>query len=192
MSSDVENVEDVDEFLAHFGVKGMRWGQRSGGTTSTQRKTDREAGKDAAEFTKAKMYYGEGAGIRRRLIKAKVEAKSAKDPAYKDAFDKHVANTDMSERAQKARGERKRTDVKNTTKKTAKGIGHMIKGNPQYATLLATGIFAGAVAAHKMGVDKMLLDKGMKAASSIAKSPTVAAAKAWIMTRGQDPSLWSK
>ena len=40
----------VDEFLAHYGVKGMKWGVR------------RAARKDANEFAAAKMYYGKGAG----------------------------------------------------------------------------------------------------------------------------------
>ena len=43
--------------LMHYGVKGMKWGVR------------RRARRDAKEFTQAKMYYGEGAGNRRKLIK---------------------------------------------------------------------------------------------------------------------------
>lgn len=48
--------------LMHYGVKGMKWGVR------------RRARRDAKEFTQAKMYYGEGAGNRRKLIKATVKA----------------------------------------------------------------------------------------------------------------------
>ena len=44
--------------LMHYGVKGMKWGVR------------RRARHDAKEFTQAKMYYGDGAGNRRKLIKA--------------------------------------------------------------------------------------------------------------------------
>ena len=40
----------------------------------------------------ARMYYGEGAGNRRKMIKAKVDQRS-KDAAYKKAFDNHVSNT---------------------------------------------------------------------------------------------------
>lgn len=38
-----------DDYLEHFGVKGMKWGVR------------REARKDAKESARAKMYYGEAA-----------------------------------------------------------------------------------------------------------------------------------
>ena len=41
--------------LMHYGVKGMKWGVR------------RRARRDAKEFTQAKMYYGEGAGNRRKI-----------------------------------------------------------------------------------------------------------------------------
>lgn len=52
--------------LMHYGVKGMKWGVR------------RRARRDAKEFTQAKMYYGEGAGNRRKLIKATVKAQDRK------------------------------------------------------------------------------------------------------------------
>lgn len=107
---------DVDDFLEHFGIKGMRWGVRKERAPGVSSKTDREASKDASEFARAKMFYGEGAGTRRKLIKASVDAKSAKDPDYKKAFDFHLAKQDMSIHAEKARGERKHTDTKKSVK----------------------------------------------------------------------------
>lgn len=153
-----------ENFLAHYGVKGMRWGKRSTRPEGVSRKVDRAASKDAKEFTQAKMYYGDGAGTRRKLIKNSVESKS-KDPNYKKAFDAHVAKTDMGQRVSQAQSKRKRTDTVEGAKKTGRGVIHTLKGNPQYASAAATVVVAGAVFAHKAGVDKMLMNAGKTAVS---------------------------
>jgi hypothetical protein len=84
------------------------------------------------------MFYGEGAGTRRKLIKAKVDARSAKDPAYKKAFDHHVANTDMGKRAEQARSQRSRKDAANYVAKTGRGVKRMVA--PAAGTVAALGI----------------------------------------------------
>lgn len=82
--------------LMHYGVKGMKWGVR------------RRARRDAKEYTQAKMYYGEGAGNRRKLIKATVKARS-KDPFYKSEFDKAagIAPTEKQLLTKAVKGARK-------------------------------------------------------------------------------------
>lgn len=80
--------------LYHHGILGQRWGVRSfqneNGAYTDEGKlrykvgfgTRHKAKKDAKEFARAKMFYGEGAGNRRKLIKATVSERS-KDPGYK-------------------------------------------------------------------------------------------------------------
>lgn len=150
------------DVLEHHGVKGMRWGQRKeDGPTGVPKKTNKMAKADAEEFTKAKMYYGEGAGTRRKLIKAKVEERS-KDPLYKKAFDHHIGKTDMAKRSEQATKQRKRTDRTKSVKKTGKGVGHILRGNSQYANTAAAVAVAGGAYAHRQGLDKKAMDTGRK------------------------------
>lgn len=158
-------VDDVDEYLAHYGIKGMRWGQRKASIPGVSPRTSREARKDATEFAKAKMFYGTGAGTRRKLIKAKVEAKAAKDPNYKKAFDHHLSNQDMGKRAEGARSERKRKDVVAGTAKTARGVKNLAlkTGAPVGLGALA------AYGAYKNPYVRATVSKAGKAAYSTIK-----------------------
>lgn len=139
--------------LMHYGVKGMKWGVR------------RRARRDA------KMYYGEGAGNRRKLIKATVKARS-KDPFYKSEFDKAVANTDMSKRASQARRQRGRKNARNSAGKTVRGVGNIATGNLSRAGgALALGYlgYQGAKAAGIAPTEKQLLTKAVKGARKIKR-----------------------
>lgn len=93
----------AEDYLAHFGVKGMRWGVRKDRPSGVSAKINRDAAKDAKEYARAKQFYGEGAGTRRKLIKAKVESKSKHSASYKKAFDHHLANQDMGKHAESSR-----------------------------------------------------------------------------------------
>lgn len=128
--------------LAHYGVKGMRWGVHRSRPEGVSRSTNRAAKKDAKEFTRAKMYYGEGAGNRRKLIKAKVTERS-KDPSYKKAFDHHVANTNWEKRSKEARSKRVRANAAKRAGKTARGAKNVALGNYRN---VGVGILATAVA----------------------------------------------
>lgn len=172
-SGDFEGVEfplkyPAESEFVHFGVKGMHWGQRKSDVAGVSVKTSHDAAKDAHEFARAKAFFGEGAGTRRKLIKQTVEGKSKRDPNYKKAFDHHLANQDMSKHVDKARSERTRKNVKNTTFKTARGVSHVLRGNSQYASAAAAMLVGGAMYAHKKGIDKMILNAGKKAYKDIS------------------------
>jgi len=153
--------------LSHYGIKGMHWGVRRNGPTGVSNKTNRQARSDAKEFARAKMFYGEGAGTRRKLIKAAVEARGKKDPAYQRAFDHHLAKQDMSKHAEKARSERKRKNVKKSAGRGIRGTRHILNGNSQYASAATAIAVGGALYAHKAGIDKIILDKGKQAFNKI-------------------------
>lgn len=149
----------LDE-LMHFGVKGMHWGVRRDRASGASGHTNRMAKKDAHEFARAKLFYGEGAGTRRKLIKAKVEGRTKSIPNYKKAFDHHLANQDLSKHASKAQSERARKNTVKSTAKTARGVRHILNGNSQYASLAAAMLVGGAMYAHKSGVDKVIFNGG--------------------------------
>lgn len=152
----------LDEYtLAHFGVKGMHWGSRKGDLPGVTRKTNHAARKDAVEFARAKMFYGEGAGTRRKLIKAKVESQSKVNPDYKKAFDHHLSKQDMGVHADKARTERKVKNTKASVGKTARGINRAING-PFGSTIAVGAIMAGAGYAKAHGLDKKVMAKGQQ------------------------------
>lgn len=107
------------------------------------RRTYREAKKDAEEFTRAKMFYGEGAGNRRKLINATIAAKAKKDPYYKQLLDRYIEETDFAKRADQARGERKRKDVKKEVGKTARGIKNLVMGTGASVGMTAAVLYGG-------------------------------------------------
>lgn len=165
--------EDVADFLEHVGVKGMKWGVRRDASRpdGVSSKVNRDAKKDAQEFARAKMFYGEGAGTRRKLIKATVEAKSKKDPNYKKAFDSHFAGQDLGKHASKAASERKRKDVTSSTTKTAKGVHRQLTGGFGNVSMVSAALASGVVVARQTGLDKKLMDSAKNAYASANSRP---------------------
>lgn len=97
------------------------------------------------------MYYGEGAGTRRKLIKNKVNQKS-KDSAYKEAFDYAMSKQDMNKHADAAVRERHRNDRKNEV------IG-FLGGNPGKIGAAVLGTYA---VLRTTGMDKKIVHEGKK------------------------------
>lgn len=159
--------DEVDEFLAHFGVKGMRWGVRKDAAPGVRASTNRDAKKDANEFARAKMFYGEGAGTRRKLIKATVESKAKKDPDYKKAFDHHINNQDLGQRASQARSERRRKDVVSKTGKTARGAYRSLTGGFGSVSMASAAVAGAYLVAKNRGYDQVLINAAKTTYSSI-------------------------
>lgn len=115
----------------------------------------REAARDAHEYARAAMFYGEGAGIRRRLIENSVHAKINRNPSYERAFEQAMANEDMSKHAKKARTERRRIDTSHAVHKNVRALQ---RGD---LSSLSTGLLVtggAAYLAHQLGYDKVALD----------------------------------
>lgn len=105
--------------LTHFGVMGMRWGIRRG---EKKTPTQKMAEKDAQRHVDAKMFYGETAGTKRKLLKAEVEKKKKTIPGYADAFNAHLEKVDAAKSAKKAVNDRNRIDNTAKARKLVKNI----------------------------------------------------------------------
>lgn len=171
----------VDDFFAHHGVKGMRWGVRKtdAALAGIPRGTAKAAKKDAEEFTRAKLFYGKGAGTRRKLIKAKVESAS-KDPNYKKAFDHYVNQTDLAKRASQAKSERKRKDVASGTAKTARGVHRSLTGGFGSVPLAAAVIAGSYGVARKTGADKAVANWAKTSYSNAQRTRNLKPARDFI------------
>lgn len=133
---------------------------------STTSKIRREAIRDADEFAMAKMFYGEGAGVRRRLIGQTVQFKMANIPGYDAAFQQELAKQDFAKLSRKARRERR---VKDTTQFVHRTGGALVRGDRKGLTLTGYMVLAGLYLAHQQGYDKQALSHA-KAEYNKAKS----------------------
>ena len=173
---------EENTYLTHHGIKGQKWGVRrfqnaDGSLTAAgakrystlegtpkeleriSRETLKDARKDAKETAEAKMFYGDGAGTRRKRIKQVVEQKS-KDPDYKKAYDYYLERQDMQKAADKTKAQRKALDTKEAI---SKGIPRVIRS---VASLTATAATIYALA-HQTGVDKIVSDYANVAISKL-------------------------
>lgn len=105
---------------------------------------------DAANWARAEMFFGEGAGTRRKLLKAEIFSKQEKIPGYFDAFSKAYEKQDFAEHAIKAAKERQSLDRTKFVKRNVRGL---VTGNKQSLTsgiLLAATIWG---VLHQTGLD---------------------------------------
>ena len=102
-----------DDGLYHWGIKGQKWGirryQNPDGTLTPAGKacygteTEKMAAKDAQRMSDARAAYGEGAGVRRKLLSKEIN-KKLETKEYKKAYEeaeKHVNVGKSLKRAEK-------------------------------------------------------------------------------------------
>lgn len=118
---------EVDDVLQHYGIPGMKWGQRH-----AERKTQKMATKDAQRHVDAKMAYGKGAGTRRKLLKAELDQKM-KDPTYKKSFDEALASVDHSKSISRAKRWRAKEDTKDQAVRSTKIAAKALTGTTSVA-----------------------------------------------------------
>lgn len=158
-----------EDYLEHFGVKGMRWGVRKGTPTGASRAVDKHAQKDAKEFARAKAFFGEGAGTRRKLIKATVEGKSKRLPGYQKAFDHHLSKQDTSKHASKAVSERTSIDRKTKFRQRAGAVARKVSGEPgTQAAFVAAAMAGGAYLNSPRG--RSMMSKNASKLSGVAET----------------------
>lgn len=170
-------------YLMHYGIKGQKHGirrfQNEDGSLTEEGKRrygvyDRpdgtkdmnrlksDAKKDAEEYARAKAYYGEGAGNRRKQIRNRISERM-KDPDYKKEFDTNMKNQDMSKHQQAANRERKWEDTKNAAARTARGVKNILLGVGS-ASVAAIGLVKLAQAT---GADKKIAAWGKQVLNKI-------------------------
>lgn len=155
------------EDMLHFGIKGMKWGIRRTPEELGHKiphSTKRAAAKDAKEYARAKMFYGEGAGTRRKLIRETVKQRST-DPLYKEEFERQLALQDMGKHAAKAKAERTRKDTVNAVEKTGRGLINAATGNIARASASAAALYT---VAHVTGLDQKIGQYAATAAKDAA------------------------
>lgn len=118
-----------------------------------------EARRDAEEYARAQMFYGEGAGTRRKLINAAVDSKSERSDEYAAAFDAELQRQNMAEHAAKAQKERKRKDRVDALGRNVKGL---TTGNAKTMNTSVVVLLSGAYLAHSTGLDKKAYEYGKR------------------------------
>lgn len=119
------------------------------------RKIEKQARLDAHEFARAKMSFGEGAGIRRRLIETQVMSRSYEDPKYARAFQRALANEDMVKHAKAAKKERRMKDTGNFISRNGRAV---LRGDRKNADAIVIAAVIGGYYAHQMGWDRKAWD----------------------------------
>lgn len=116
-------------------------------------KIEKMAAKDSYEYGLAQMFFGEGAGTRRKLIETVINERVETIPGYERALNVAYGKLSQIEMAEKAIAERKSID---RASKASKNFRAIRSGNLHN---LSTGVFVvvgAAYLAHATGYDKVI------------------------------------
>lgn len=107
------------------------------------KKIDKMAAQDAFKWARAEMFFGEGAGTRRKLLLAEISDKVHSIPGYEESFNRAYAGQDMAKHAIAAAKERQRIDAGKYIRRNAKGLatGNIRSLTPYLAVGVSTWIF---------------------------------------------------
>lgn len=117
------------------------------------------AAKDAAKWAAAEMFFGEGAGTRRKLLGAEILDKQEKIPGYYDLFNNAYNSQDMAEHAIKAAKERKHID---RAAKVGKNVKSILRGDRKGLSTGVLIIVGIGYVAHQTGYDQVALEETKK------------------------------
>jgi len=185
--------ENGNPNLSHYGIKGQQWGNRrfqnedgtlteagrsryGVGEAKDWKRLHKDAAKDAKEYARAKAYYGEGAGTRRKQIKNLISERM-KDPDYKAEFERQLASQDMSKHQKAANRERKVQDTKTGVERTARGVKNFLLGN---AVPMTTSAIAIGAALKYTGAGENLARWGRRKLSSAIYKAQQSGAMDWL------------
>lgn len=137
----------------------------------------KQAKKDAIEYARAEMYFGAGAGTRRKLIGATVNHKADTIPGYAEIFDKLYKSQDMAKHAKKARLERNGRDAAQTVERNIRALS---SGQKHNMTTGVAVVFGVAVVLNQTGMDKVVVAESKK---------QYAKARKWVESKRIDKGL---
>lgn len=115
------------------------------------------ASTDATNWARAEMFFGEGAGTRRKLLWAEIAHKIERVDGYNNAFQKAYGKQNFADHAIKAAKERKRIDRSDAMGKNVRALA---RGDRRGMSNGFAAVAIVVVVAKATGYDKVILDKG--------------------------------
>lgn len=117
------------------------------------------AKKDAFDWARAEMFFGAGAGTRRKLLNAQIEDKVAKIPGYVELFEDWYGKQNFADHAIAAAKERKRIDRMVSLKRNGKGL---LTGNRRQMSTVVVGTVVVYGVLYEAGIVEDPITEGKK------------------------------